>query len=169
MTRTPSNLVLIGMPGSGKSTVGVILAKKTARDFVDTDLLIQKSQKRKLQAIVDTDGYAALRNIEEDVLLDLWVQQHVIATGGSAVYSDRAMTHLKSDGLVIFLEVDLSILESRIGDFSMRGLAKRPGQSFSDLFDERASLYVKYADITIECGRLAQEDVCSRIIAATES
>lgn len=167
MTRTPSNLVLIGMPGSGKSTVGVILAKKTARDFVDTDLLIQKSQKRKLQAIVDTDGYVALRGIEERVLLGLKVRNHVIATGGSAVYSDRAMTHLKSEGLVIFLEVDLSILESRIGDFSMRGLAKRPEQSFADLFDERANLYIKYADITIDCGRLAQEDVCSRIISAT--
>ncbi len=166
MTQTPSNLVLIGMPGSGKSTVGVILAKKTTRDFVDTDLLIQKSQKRKLQDIVDQDGYAALRGIEERVLLDLKVRNHVIATGGSAVYSDRAMAHLKSDGLVIFLDVPLAILESRIGDFSMRGLAKRPEQSFSDLFAERADLYLKYADITIECGQLAQEDVCARIIAA---
>ena len=155
------------MPGSGKSTVGVILAKKTSRDFVDTDLLIQKSRKRKLQEIVDTDGYACLRNIEENVLLELCVQRHVIATGGSAVYSDRAMAHLKSDGLVIFLDVDLATLESRISDFSMRGLAKRPEQSFSELFDERSGLYAKYADITIECSRLTQEDVCSRIIAQT--
>jgi len=164
MARTLSNLVLIGMPGSGKSTVGVILAKKTSRDFVDTDLLIQKSQERKLQDIVDNDGYAALRHIEERVLLDLCVRNHVIATGGSAVYSDQAMAHLKSDGLVIFLDVDLEMLESRIPDFSTRGIARRPEQSFSELFEERIDLYAKYADITIKCGGRTQEDVCARIM-----
>ena len=169
MSRTPSNLVLIGMPGSGKSTVGVILAKKTSRDFVDTDLLIQRSQQRTLQDIVDHDGYGALRNIEERVLLELGVYNHVIATGGSAVYSDHAMAHLKSDGLVIFLDVDLATLESRIPDFSTRGLAKRPEQSFPELFDERSGLYVKYADITIRCGSLTQEDVCARIMEETAS
>jgi len=169
MARTPSNLVLIGMPGSGKSTVGVILAKKTSRDFADTDLLIQKSQGRKLQDIVDHDGYAALRKIEERVLLDLCVHNHVLATGGSAVYSDPAMAHLKSDGLVIFLDVDLATLESRIRDFSTRGLAKRPEQSLPELFDERFGLYAKHADITIKCSRLTQEDVCARILEETES
>jgi len=155
---------LIGMPGSGKSTVGVILAKMTSRDFVDTDLLIQKSQERKLQDIVDNDGYAALRTIEESVLLDLCVRNHVIATGGSAVYSDQAMAHLKSDGLVIFLDVDLEMLESRVSDFSTRGIARRPEQSFSQLFEERIDLYAKYADITIKCGGLSQDEVCARII-----
>jgi shikimate kinase len=169
MARTPSNLVLIGMPGSGKSTVGVILAKKTSRDFVDTDLLIQKSQRRKLQDIVDNDGYAALRNIEERVLLDLCVRNHVIATGGSAVYSDQAMAHLKSDGLVIFLDADLATLQSRIPDFSARGLAKRPDQTLPQLFDERFGLYTKHADITIQCARLTHEDVCARIIEETGS
>jgi shikimate kinase len=164
MGRRSSNLVLIGMPGSGKSTVGVILAKKTSRDFVDTDLLIQRSQKRKLQDIVDHDGYAALRNIEERILLDLCVHNHVIATGGSVVYSDQAMAHLRSDGLVIFLDVDLATLESRISDFSTRGLAKRPEQSLPELFDERFGLYTKHADITIKCENLTQEEVCERII-----
>jgi shikimate kinase len=167
MARTSSNLVLIGMPGSGKSTVGVILAKKTSRDFVDTDLLIQASQKRKLQDIVDNDGYTALRNIEQRVLLNLCVCNHVIATGGSAVYSDRAMAHLKSDGLLVFLDVDLAVLESRISDFSTRGLAKRPDQSLPELFDERFGLYTRHADITIRCGRLTQEDVCAKIIEET--
>jgi shikimate kinase len=167
MERTSSNLVLIGMPGSGKSTVGVILAKKTSRDFVDTDLLIQASQKRKLQDIVDNDGYAALRTIEERVLLNLCVCNHVIATGGSAVYSDRAMAHLKSDGLLVFLDVDLAVLESRIPDFSTRGLAKRPDQSLPELFDERFGLYTRHADITIRCGRLTQEEVCAKIIEET--
>lgn len=169
MAQTPSNLVLIGMPGSGKSTVGVILAKKTSRDFVDTDLLIQRSQNRKLQDVVDIEGYAALRNIEERVLLDLCVCNHVIATGGSAVYSDQAMAHLKSDGWVIFLDVDLATLESRIPDFSTRGLAKRPEQSLSELFDERYGLYAKHADITIKCGRLTHEEVCAKIIEAIGS
>jgi shikimate kinase len=164
MTRTPSNLVLIGMPGAGKSTVGVILAKKTSRDFVDTDVLIQTSQQRTLQDIVDRDGYTALRRVEEDVLLGLSVHNHVIATGGSAAYSDPAMAHLKSDGVTIFLEVDLATLKSRVLDFSMRGLAKRPDQSFAELFAERAALYTRHADITVNCAGLTQEAVCERII-----
>lgn len=169
MVRIASNLVLIGMPGSGKSTVGVILAKQTSRGFVDTDLIIQTSQKRRLQDIVDQDGYAALRNIEERVLLDLRVRNHVIATGGSAVYSVQAMAHIKSDGLVIFLDVDLATLETRIPDFSTRGLAKRADQSLSDLFDERFGLYARHADVTIRCGRLTQEAVCAKIIERIES
>jgi shikimate kinase len=164
MTQTRSNLILIGMPGAGKSTVGVILAKQTSRDFVDTDVLIQTSQGRTLQNIVDTNGYAVLRKIEEDVLLGLSVQNCVIATGGSAVYSDRAMAHLKSHGLVIFLDVELPALESRIHDFLTRGLAKRPDQDLAGLFHERLTLYTKYADITIKCAGLTQGEVCARII-----
>ena len=164
MKQTHSNLVLIGMPGSGKSTVGVILAKKTLRDFVDTDVFIQTSQQRTLQDIVDKDGYAFFRKIEEEVLLGLSIQNHVIATGGSAIYSDQAMTYLKSDGILIFLDVDLATLGSRIRDFSSRGISKRPDQSFAELFDERFALYTKHADITIKCGDMTQEQVCERII-----
>jgi shikimate kinase len=167
MTQKLSNIVLIGMPGSGKSTVGVILAKKTARDFVDTDVLIQTSHERTLQEIVDTDGYMALRKIEEDFLLGLNLRHHVIATGGSAVYSHQAMTQLKMFGVVIFLNVDLATLESRVLDFSKRGLSKRPGQSLSELFDERFSLYTKHADITINCIGMTQDEVCASIIEQT--
>lgn len=152
------------MPGAGKSTVGVILAKLTSRDFVDTDVLIQTLHKRTLQNIVDTDGYAVLRSIEGEVLRGLSVHNCVVATGGSAVYSDEAMVHLKSDGLAVFLDVDLPTLESRIHDYSTRGLAKRPDQDFSDLFRERSALYRKYADVTITCTGLTQEEVCARII-----
>jgi shikimate kinase len=164
MTQDQANIVLIGMPGSGKSTVGVILAKLTSRDFVDGDVLIQISQGRSLQDIVDTEGHMALRRIEEEVLVALHCLNHVIATGGSAAYSHAAMTHLKSNGVVIFLDVDLPTLESRIHDFDTRGLAKRPDQTFTDLFEERFALYTKYGDITIQCADLTQEEVCDRII-----
>lgn len=153
------------MPGAGKSTVGVILAKQTSRAFVDTDVVIQTSQGRTLQQIVDTDGYIALRKIEEEVLLGLSVRNHVVATGGSAVYSDRAMSHLKAGGRVVFLDVDLATLESRVRDFRTRGLAKRPDQDLLDLFRERYALYVKYADVTVHCAGLTHEEVCRHILA----
>jgi shikimate kinase len=159
-----SNLVLIGMPGAGKSTVGVLLAKLTARNFVDTDLLIQSAAGRPLQHIVDNDGYGALRQLEETVLLRLAVTNHVIATGGSAVYSERAMGHLKTDGLVIYLDVDLATLLTRLTDYATRGLAKRPDQDLADLLAERSALYQRYADLIIDCSGLNHEQVCERII-----
>ena len=164
MTKKRSNIILIGMPGAGKSTIGVILAKQTSHNFVNTNILIQTSEKRTLQDIVDTNEYAIFRKIEKNVLLGLSVHNCVIATGGSAVYSDSAMAHLKSDGLVIFLDVDIPTLESRIHDFRTRGLAKRPEQDFADLFHERFALYTKYADITIKYAGLTQEEVCARIM-----
>lgn len=164
MARDPSNVILIGMPGSGKSTVGVILAKLTSCDFVDTDVLIQTSQNRSLQDIVDREGHMALRKVEEEVLLALHCRNHVVATGGSAAYSHAAMTHLRSDGVVVFLDVDLATLQSRVHDFDTRGLAKRPDQSFADLFDERFTLYMKYADVRVRCADLTHEEVCATII-----
>jgi shikimate kinase len=164
MTNGKSNIVLIGMPGSGKSTVGVILAKMTSRDFVDTDILIQTSQGRSLQDIVDSEGHIFLRQIEEKTLLNLNCINHVIATGGSAIYSSSAISHLKKDGVIVFLDVDLFTLESRIQNFAVRGLAKRPGQNLADLFEERIPLYNRHADVTIICGKSTHEEVCSRII-----
>lgn len=169
MKQPRSNIILIGMPGAGKSTVGVILAKLTARDFVDTDLLIQTAHGRPLQDIVDKDGYIALRRAEEEILLGLAVQNHVIATGGSAVYSDPSMQHLKENGIVVFLDVSLAVLESRVGNYSRRGLAKRPDQSFEELFEERSALYLKYADITLKCDNLTMEQVCDGIIKGVKT
>lgn len=157
------NIVLIGMPGSGKSTVGIILAKMLAMDFVDTDILIQNRENRTLQEIVNQEGHMVLRKIEEEVLLNVNLTNHIIATGGSAAYSDPAMVHLKKNGTIVFLHADLDTLKTRITNYENRGLAKREDQSFQDLFDERYSLYTHYADITIESSGTTQEQVCSMI------
>lgn len=160
------NLVLIGMPGSGKSTVGVLLAKRLGLGFVDTDLLIQEETGRTLQNIVDQDGYEALRRIEEQVLLKLEVQHKVISTGGSAVYSARAMEHLKTNGTVVFLDIPLALVIERIGDHSMRGISRRPDQSLEALFEERFELYSRNADLTVKGAGLNQDQVCDEVIKA---
>lgn len=161
-----TNIVLIGMPGSGKSTVGVILAKMLAKSFVDTDILIQQRESRTLQEIVDRQGHMVLRQVEEEVLLSVDCRNTVIATGGSAAYSEPAMRHLQQQGTVVFLDVDLPTLEKRISNYHSRGLAKRPEQSFEDLFAERLQLYRKYAEIIVESSNLTQEQVGEWIIAA---
>lgn len=158
-----SNILLIGMPGSGKSTVGIILAKMLNLQFVDTDLLIQKREDQTLQNIVNSFGHMRLRQIEEEVLLSIGVEKHIIATGGSAAYSEPAMIHLKQNSTTIFLHADLPTLTSRINNYENRGLAKREDQTFQDLFEERYALYLKYADITIESSGKSQEIVCDEI------
>ncbi len=166
MAEKPTNIVLIGMPGSGKSTVGILLAKLMGLDFIDTDVLIQREQGRTLQSIVDKDGYLKLREIEEKTILKLDCRFHVIATGGSAVYSQAAMEHLKSNGIAVFLNVDLQTLFTRVQDFDKRGLAKRPDQGVADLFTERHALYRKYADVTVDCEGITHERVCVKILAS---
>ncbi len=165
MVRSARNVILIGMPGSGKSTVGVILAKLLACDFVDTDLLIQQADGRPLQRIVDEDGYLALRAIEERVICALECHDTVIATGGSAPYSEQAMHHLGGGGTIVFLDVDLEMITRRIGDYATRGLAKRPEQTLADLFVERRELYTRYADLTVAATEPAQEAVAAQIAA----
>lgn len=157
------NLILIGMPGSGKSTVGVILAKTLTRPYLDSDILIQLTEKRSLQDIVDGDGYMVLRDIEEKVLLGIECENHVIATGGSAAYSRKAMDHLKKNGVVIFLDASLETLKKRIHNYETRGLAKRADQSFNDLFQERSELYNRYADIIVDSNHKSQDQVCDDI------
>jgi len=157
------NVVLIGMPGSGKSTVGVILAKQLGFDFIDTDLLIQQAEGRTLQQVVDSDGYLALRATEERVIAALECSGTVVATGGSAPYSEKAMTHLKAHGTVVYLDVDLPTIARRIGDYASRGLAKRPEQTLADLFEERRVLYARYADLTLDAAQPGQEQVAAQI------
>jgi len=162
--RNGRNLIFIGMPGSGKSTIGVLVAKRLGMGFIDTDLLIQEQAGRTLQEIVDQDGYVALRQIEEQVLLALDVQNQVISTGGSAVYSDAAMQHLKRNGTVVFLDISLETVIHRIGDYSLRGISRRPDQSLAELFEERFALYTRYADLTIKGEGFNQDKLCEAII-----
>lgn len=166
MLKATDNIILIGMPGAGKSTVGVLVAKELAMSFLDTDLTIQAIKGCTLQEMVDRDGYMALRCAEEEVLYNIHAHRHVISTGGSAVYSELAMNHLAANGTVVFLDVDLASLESRISNYSTRGLAKHPDQSFDELFQERLTLYRRYADIMIPCRGLNQQQVSERIIKA---
>jgi shikimate kinase len=166
--KAKSNLVLIGMPGSGKSTVGVILAKRASHDFIDTDLVIQSVEHRSLQAIMDKEGYMKLREIEARVLQTLNVENHIISTGGSAVYSDAAMQHLRKNGTTVYLDVSLDTLRSRITDYETRGIAKRPDQSFDDLFLERTRLYTQYADLIVKGDGMTQDAVCDHIMAELE-
>lgn len=158
-----SNIVLIGMPGSGKSTVGVLLAKLLAKQFVDSDILIQNHRGKTLQEIVDTEGHMVLRQIEEEVILSITHFNHIIATGGSAPYSDIAMQHLMRNGLIVFLQTDMITLRKRVHNYDTRGIAKRPDQTIEDLFTEREALYQQYAEITVDCIHHNQDEVAEEI------
>ncbi len=164
MSNSCANIVLIGMAGSGKSTVGSLLARELSCRFVDTDTLIEQAQNLVLQEIIDTQGPMGFRRIEEQALLRINLQNHVIATGGSSIYSHAGMVHLQENGMVILLDVALPVLEARIHNLDTRGLVKSPGQSFADLFAERLPLYKKYADRTVACFAMGKEEICGRII-----
>lgn len=158
------NIILVGMPGSGKSTVGVLLAKRTTRRFVDTDILIQLREHRSLQEIMNAEGYMRLREIEAEVISAFQGEGCVVATGGSAPYCPRAMATLQRGGVVVFLKVSVPTLRGRITDYETRGIAKPRDQSFDELFAERQALYIKYADITIDCDALKQDETCQAVL-----
>lgn len=159
-----TSLVLIGMPGAGKSTIGLLLAKELAKNFIDTDIMIQLREGKTLQDIVHQRGYEVLRTIEEEILLSVQCSNHIIATGGSAVYSAAGMKHLGTFGPVVFLDLPLELLQQRIHNYETRGIARRPDQSFAELFEERRVLYQRYADITIECSHKNQDQIVQEII-----
>lgn len=160
-----SNLVLIGMPGAGKSTIGVLLARRLGYAFLDTDLLIQERQgKRVLQEVVDELGQDAFRAYEESVCATLDADRTIIATGGSVVYFPRAMQHLAQLGVVVWLDVPFPDIERRVALFPDRGLAIRPGQTLADLHAERHPLYRKYAHLHIECGQREPADIVREIV-----
>ena len=151
------------MPGAGKSTIGIILAKNLTLGFIDTDVLIQINQQKTLQQIIDESGHLNLRAIEEKEILKINIENHVIATGGSVAYSEKAMAHLLDISKVIFFEVNFEEIKKRIHNFKTRGIAKAKSQTFKDLFEERQILYKKYAEITINCNQLDQEELAVHI------
>ena len=152
------NLILIGMPACGKSTLGVVLAKTLGMKFVDTDLLIQEVENCKLQEIIDERGMQEFLRIEEKVLSEIEAENSIISTGGSAVYSDKAMKHLGSIGDVVYIKLSLDEIERRLNNIKTRGIAMKPGETLADLYNMRVPLYEKYADITIETEGMGIEE-----------
>lgn len=144
------NVVLLGMPGAGKSTVGVLLAKRLGYDFVDTDLLIQARHKGRLQQIIAARGMSAFKAIEEEILCELTARHTVIATGGSAVYSTAGMRHLGQLGCRVFIDIPLAELLRRVDDMDTRGLVLDPGEDFARLYSRRRPLYQSWADMTVD-------------------
>ena len=160
---TKTNIVLIGMAGAGKSTVGLELARLLGRRFVDVDNLIEEDQKTSLQKVLKNLGVHRFREVEEKVLLGMDCHSSIIATGGSAVYSQAGMDHLQRSSVLVLLDVSLPVLEKRVGDFSSRGLVKTRNQSFEQLFAERLPLYKKNADLVIDCTGRSVGEICASI------
>lgn len=157
------NIVLIGMPASGKSTLGVLLAKSLGMNFVDTDIIIQGRTDHLLQEIIDSDGIDVFLKIEENILSSLDFSSCVIATGGSAVLSEKAMENLKRNGVIVYLKVDFNEIERRLTDIKTRGVALKNGESLLECYNERRPLYEKYSDLTIECGESVESSVNSLV------
>lgn len=162
------NIVLIGMPGSGKSTLGVLLAKALGRDFVDTDLLIQRKAGNLLQPLLEQRGIDGFLDLEAETVRELRVCGAVIATGGSVVYRDAAMAHLKANGVLVYLELPYEEIRRRVKNLPTRGVALRPGQTLRDLYDERTPLYQGYADLRIALHAGASmedavDEICRRL------
>jgi shikimate kinase len=161
-----NNIILIGMPGAGKSTVGVILAKILGYHFIDSDLLIQKQEKCLLKDIIERDGLEGLIAIEEQVNSQIMTENTVIATGGSVIYGARAMEHLREIGSVIYLKLNYETVRKRLGNMKQRGVVFKEGQTLKSLFEERCPLYEKYAHVMIDCENLSMEETVEKITAA---
>lgn len=145
------NVILIGMPGSGKSTVGVVLAKKLGYRFIDSDLVIQEKCQKLLYQLIEERGEAGFLMLENEINGSITAKGAVIATGGSAVYGKEAMRHFQEIGQIVYLKLPYEELEQRLGDLHERGVVLKEGYTLRDLYEERIPLYEKYADITIEC------------------
>lgn len=157
-----NNIVLIGMPGCGKSTVGVVLAKSLGYRFLDVDLVIQERENRLLSEIIEEEGLEGFLKAEENACLSIEVEKTVIATGGSAVYSEAGMKHLKEIGTVVYIRLGLEEIEHRLGDLHKRGVAMKAGMTLEELYNERSPLYEKFADCVCD-----GEDMLLREIVAS--
>ncbi|MCI6866766.1 MAG: shikimate kinase [Lachnospiraceae bacterium] len=160
---TKDNITLIGMPGAGKSTIGIVLAKVLGYDFIDSDLLIQKEEGKLLWEIMRDCGNDGFNKIEEKVNSQIQTSHSVIATGGSVIYGPKAMEHLRDISTVVYLKVSCSVLERRLGDLTKRGVVFKPGQTLLDLYKERVPLYEKYAHITVNVGHKTVQHAVSAI------
>ena len=159
-----ANIILTGMPAVGKSTIGVLLAKRLGMAFVDTDILIQTAEQNTLQTLIQANGLERFCDLEEQHILSLACEASVIATGGSVVYRDGAMRHLAGGGMVVYLEIDLADLEIRLSDIDTRGVVYAPGQALSDLYAERVPLYRKSAHLTVRAAGVTPDQLVLRII-----
>ena len=157
------NIVLIGMPGVGKSTVGVVLAKNLGFGFLDSDLLIQEKHKKLLHELIEEQGIEGFWQIENEVNASIWTDNTVIATGGSVIYGKDAMEHLKQIGTIVYLELSCEELSVRLGDLKERGVTLKQGQDLEGLYQERMPLYEKYADLTIDCEGKMIRDIVQEI------
>lgn len=157
------NIILIGMPGAGKSTVGVVLAKKLGYAFVDSDLVIQSREGRLLHEIISEQGVEGFWAVEENVNASIDAHRTVIATGGSAVYGSRSMEHFKQIGVVVYLRLSCNAIAERLGDLNERGVTLREGQDLNDLYMERIPLYEKYANFIVDCEELSIREVVEQI------
>lgn len=162
------NIILIGMPGAGKSTCGVLAAKLLLKNFFDTDLLIQSLENKRLQKIINDRGVDAFKKAEEAAVLSLDIKGTVIATGGSVVYSERSMRHLQSMGRLIYLHLSFEEMQKRITNLSTRGIVLQNGETLKDMYDERLPLYEKYADFIIDCDGNSIDDTVAEIVAAVQ-
>lgn len=151
------------MPGAGKSTIGVVLAKILGYQFMDSDLLIQAAENRKLSEIIEQDGIEGFIEIENRINSEIETENHIIATGGSVVYGKEAMEHLREIGTVVYLRISCEELSLRLGDLTCRGVVIREGQGLEALYKERCPLYEKYAHITIDCEGLSIENLAQKI------
>ena len=162
------NIVFIGMPAVGKSTVGVVVAKRLGFEFIDTDLLIQKQEKRLLREIIEQEGIDNFLKIENQVNRDVDVQNAVISPGGSVVYCEEAMRHFKETGTIVYLQVSYETINARLRNAKKRGVTLREGQTLKDLYDERVGLFEKYADITVSEEGLELEETIEKVMDALE-
>jgi shikimate kinase len=160
------NIVLIGMPGAGKSTVGVILAKVLGYHFIDSDLLIQEQEQCLLKDIIERDGLDGLIAVEEQVNQNIQAEHAVIATGGSVIYGAKAMEHLCQIGTVVYIRLSFETIDQRLGNIKQRGVVYREGQTLKSLYEERCPYYEKYAHIIIDAEGLDTEEVMEEIKVA---
>ncbi|HOQ16677.1 MAG: shikimate kinase [Epulopiscium sp.] len=163
------NIVLIGMPGAGKSTIGVLLAKALNMSFLDTDLLIQKKENKLLQEIIEEKGISEFLDIEKNVILEVKVSNTVIATGGSVILRDEAMKHLKKTGFVFYLNLPYKVIQRRLYNIKTRGIAMDKNKGLLDVYKERVPLYEKYADKIIQCAGRNVEDIVTEMTALWKS